>query len=49
MMMEPESENISTKMKRKPAVHDKTPEKGQEMLDMKPLSNRMQKFLSNSF
>lgn len=32
-----ESENISAKMKRKPAVDDITLEKGQEMLDMKSL------------
>ena len=39
MMMEPdESENISTKTKRKKAVDDKTLEKDQELLDMKPLS-----------
>ena len=39
MMMEPdESENISTKTKRKKPVDDKTLEKKQEMLDMKPLS-----------
>lgn len=32
-----ESENISAKMKRKPAVDDKTLKKGQELLDMKSL------------
>ena len=38
-MMEPdESENVSTKMKREPAVDDKMLEKGQEILDMKPFS-----------
>ena len=38
-MMEPdESENISTKTKKKKAVDDKTLKKDQEMLDMKPLS-----------
>ena len=38
-MMEPdESENISTKTKKKKAVDDKTLKKDQEVLDMKPLS-----------
>ena len=46
--MEPdESESISTKMKRKPAVDYKILEKDQEMLDMKKLWNSKYYILQN--